>query len=703
MVKSGVPFAIFLIILIPAVLILIPDSGGVVTSPSMDEGTYLEFSYSHRNIEGTTTRSGIMTASVTYALWNDFDCILLSGTIDGTYSTPEANGAETGTWREYYRMEDLALMNSFRVREIEQSGVKSVNRSESSYSPHYRWIKFPLDFLDGWEQEGLEKRSSWEVEMDGVPTLSGNRKEIFDLWMLCINDNSLYTVDVMAGSFDTYFIKEIIDNETDKDTYYSEEVGWWVQKDVWYQDGEERIRINHFELKEWGRNSPPTASDISDIRIKEDEEDSSIRLDDVFDDPDGDDLDYEVVGNGTLPVYLSSGTVRIVPRPDEYGSWTFNITASDNTHPPVPAQVNVTVDPVDDPFILEKNTIKPETGDADTEFEFSITITDVEGDIPVQATLHIGGDTKELTMEGGDISSGLILSYRGSLASGVHEYHYTLDGYRYPESGMYEGPVVRSKENEELSDGSVNYNEGGTYTEFNFTVVWIDPDGLYPDALFLVLDGLDYPMSYSSGNPVSGAEYAVETYLDPGNHSHHYEAKWGDNTIRYPPDEIPGPRVYKPVIIDYGSSIKEGEVYFHIILRYGLGDLPDDVTLLVDGEEYAPSDMEGDIESGANYSKSQDLEPGTHTYQFRVVFGTETLTTDLVYFEISEPDEDGNGNVDGNEDEDNDYSTIMIIVIIALFITLVVVVIIIFSKRRGSIQEVEYRGEDREEETSEKE
>ncbi|MGA1821545.1 MAG: hypothetical protein ACMUIG_03355 [Thermoplasmatota archaeon] len=691
----GALAALFIIQLMIFVPVKMDDAGGDTTVPSIVEGTTFTWSYDFRSADGQTTRSGEMTAGVSQASWKGLDCYMLSGSIAGEYSTTEGSGDETGTFTEFYRTQDLALLDTSQEIQYTISGYDILNMTDVSYTPGYEWIRFPLSYTPAqWSVDGQKIQTSWEVHIDGDPSYSGSSEEIEDITFFIINIGSAESVTVEAGTFDTYHIREVWSDDPDGktvDTYYSDDVDWWVKKDVWIDGDTEKIQLRHWELVEWGSNRPPSSEPIPDIVMDEDTEDSSIVLDDVFSDPDGDELTYGIEDNGSLPVAISSGRVIISPGENEFGSWSFNVTARDPIYPPIRRQVNVTVLPVNDPPVLSDPQFHPGIGDPDTEFSFTIRISDVEGDAPSSPLLHIGSLTKALSEIPGSAEDGILLGWTGTLPIGSHEHYYTIDGIRYPETGAITGPVVSSDAVPELSDGNVNPDFGGLDTIFTFSVIWEFEDGDEPDQVIMVLDGFDHMMERSGGDPITGSTYSLTTALPEGDHSHHYEAVLGVDTFRYPISEITGPSVLVPRITDHGARESDEGIAFYCIVEYGLDVEPDDVVLVISGTEYPVTSEEGSMLTGLNLSTVIELDPGTYEYTFKLTFGTRSYSADgsvdvddpvITDDDSDDGPDDGNGD-DGSSDDGSMDTYLIAAVMISGAVIVVAVILILGRKPKG--------------------
>ncbi|MEM2869678.1 MAG: tandem-95 repeat protein [Thermoplasmata archaeon] len=132
-------------------------------------------------------------------------------------------------------------------------------------------------------------------------------------------------------------------------------------------------------------NHPPTPSPIPDITINEDSIDTSIDLNKVFTDLDGQEtLTFEYWGNFRIAVtIMSDGKVELRPAPDWNGMETIIFRALDGIAEPAVATANVTVTPVNDPPVrvgqLERIVFDEDTTYT-TERSLREVFRDVDGD-----------------------------------------------------------------------------------------------------------------------------------------------------------------------------------------------------------------------------------------------------------------------------------------------------------------------------------
>jgi len=77
-------------------------------------------------------------------------------------------------------------------------------------------------------------------------------------------------------------------------------------------------------------HAPIVIATTSEVFLDEDTSDSSLSILDIFEDPDGDDLDVSIAGNQEIEITMSSDTLIITPKPDWSGNERITLTANDS-------------------------------------------------------------------------------------------------------------------------------------------------------------------------------------------------------------------------------------------------------------------------------------------------------------------------------------------------------------------------------------
>lgn len=600
-------------------------------------------------------------------------------------------------------------MDSMRDGETE-IGVDTVqNSTVESYTPPLRWTEFPLSHtspkvID--TQNDVSFTSTWErtINDDDGTLTSGSDGETMDVQYVCINKVSKRTD---AGTFDTYWMKEKVLEDSPRnlttDYYYSEDVGFWVVKDVFVIHEGSEVRIKHYELTDWTTNGQPEIEEEPTIIMDEDSFDGSIDLDDIFSDPDLDPLEFDIVETGPFTLEIDEDNrLLISPPEDGFGSWNISVSATDGVHDPVELTIPVTIIAVDDPPELFDPDLDPQEGSSEDIFTFSISSRDIDSGLPASAKVHVGTTRYDLTRTSGENSTGMILEWSGTLQVGDHSHYFIVDGTRFPSSGEIEGPAVTAPLEPFIESGTVDLEEGGLNTQFSFEMVWIGPNGEEPEGSFLVIDDVRYEMDEGSGSAVSGLDFEITKTLTEGTNSFHFEADLDGTTYRFPSfGGIQGPTVHSPEIIDFGyvhlkDSRATAEYLFYVNYRH-LADVdPTTVTVIIDGNERDIFDQVGDAMNGINFTREMDITEGSHSIEFRIEADGAQISSDQFTLEVIIDDTTGDPSSPASTDKTDNGSLITWVIIGSLILIIVGGILFFMLRKKSSRAEEAWTEYDRE-------
>jgi hypothetical protein len=624
---------------------MVPDDRveGRIQKATLSKGAHLSFTYSIRNVEGTATKTGTLNAAVTEVEWRGYDSFMFNGTISGTFWTQSGSGSESGTWNEYYRKGDLAFLDQTYVTDMVIGTNTVTNTTNLHYSPSLTWIEFPLEYVNGpdksiWSTTSpVTMMNTWERTINGDDQTkeSGSDNEALEFDWICAN---LVKKDVGAGSFDTYWIREWVRDDEPRnqvtDYFYNETVGWWVQKDVYVDDGQgTQVRIKHYELTSSSINSPPSVGSNPKVTMNEDTTDSSVDLDYVFSDPDGDQMTFKIIESEVLSCSLDmDNRIVIGPPKDHFGNETVTVSAQDALNPPVSLIIPVEVRPVDDPPVLSEPSLSPLAGDETTVFTYAILMTDVDDLGPSSAEVMIDSYYHGMTKVSGDNRTGIRLRFSTGLEPGEHFYGFRIDGIKYPPSGYLDGPTVTAREEPYLDQGSFSPQDGDENTMFTFKVTWTGPNGEVPEEVKLRIDGTFVSLTGDGGSPPSGTVYSRVMKLPVGDHRCHFEATLGSGLFRYPESgELNGPVVTGKedpylsdgiVFPDVGGLSTDFD--YEVIWTGPNGESPSKVVAMIDlTEEVTLTKGNGGPADGIIYSGSARLNKGDHSYHFIATYSNE--------------------------------------------------------------------------------
>jgi hypothetical protein len=439
--------------------------------------------------------------------------------------------------------------------------------------------------------------------------------------------------------------------------------------------------------------------------MEEDIPDHSIDLDEVFSDPENDPLTFNVTEPGPFEIEIDENNRLLISPPENaFGSWNISVSASDGLHEPVETELEVTVFPVDDPPSLYNPRLDPTEGISDVMFTFSIEITDIDSGSPNSAKVMIDGDSHDLSMSSGDNASGMVLEWSGRLEPGSYSHYFTVDGVRHPETGSISGPEVLSSQLPYLEDGAVDNEEGGLGTEFQFSVTWMGPNSEEPDDMYLILDGNSISLEYFDGDPLTGSIYMTYISIEEGQHNFHFEAYLNDLDFRYPQTgEIEGPIVHAPKILECGNirlgdKTDKADYRFFVNYEYLADEEPQEVSVLLNGREYALTESEGTPVSGMNFTREISIFEGTYGVQFRILADGIILNKDSSDLIVEMDKKEGPGDgVDSGQDDSESNKVIVIALLIAAIIAGVFGFILYSRRKRRNDLERSYKEIDEEE------
>ena len=134
-------------------------------------------------------------------------------------------------------------------------------------------------------------------------------------------------------------------------------------------------------------------------------------------------------------------------------------------------------------------------------------------------------------------------AYTTELTEGQHYYRFRVsDG---ASTGVYEAGLTPIVLPFLLHSPSVTPSSGSAPTEFEFTINYMHHAGLAPKSALVYVDHTPYPLSFKSGDLVTGAVFSATTTLPPGSHKHYFVFNDGqtNNVDPIGPDSFLGPRV----------------------------------------------------------------------------------------------------------------------------------------------------------------
>jgi hypothetical protein len=171
--------------------------------------------------------------------------------------------------------------------------------------------------------------------------------------------------------------------------------------------------------------------------------------------------------------------------------------------------------------VLSEAAVTPMSGTESTEFTFTVTYTDEDGDAPDAIEVCVDGTAHAMTLQSGAAHNGTYELKMAFLSIGAHACYFVCsDGQggsaRLPTTGAMNAPTVSAPNTApELANPAFSPATGDVGTVFTFSVDYFDADGDAPATIDAVIDGVANAMTLVSGIDADGG-YAFSGTLSSG-------------------------------------------------------------------------------------------------------------------------------------------------------------------------------------------
>jgi len=201
---------------------------------------------------------------------------------------------------------------------------------------------------------------------------------------------------------------------------------------------------------------------------------------------------------------------------------------------------------------LTSPSLSPTTGDATTDFTFSVTYTQAQNQAPEYAYVVIiqldgSKSTANMTTSDTTYSDGSLYTYTTKLSpAGTYSYYFEFKGAgTVVKTTTYTGPKVDYRP-PTLTDPSLSPSSGTTTTDFTYTVTYTQLDNQAPEYAYVVIikpDGnkIWRVMTTSDTTYSDGSLYTSTTKLPVGSYSYYFQFKSGGKVVKTA--TYPGPTV----------------------------------------------------------------------------------------------------------------------------------------------------------------
>ena len=289
---------------------------------------------------------------------------------------------------------------------------------------------------------------------------------------------------------------------------------------------------------------------------------------------------------------------------------------------------------------LSGNELAPIEGTISTSFNFNVTYTDSDGDLPESVEIHLDngrGDEHTLDMsqfdsDDSDVTDGKLYTRTTTLEGGSWHYYYTasdgVEQYRFPTGNTnFTGINVNFKP--KLTDADVDPDFGSNSDDINFTVVWTDEDNEAPEEITVYVNETEHVMvSNGSTDWRNGVMFYYETTLDWGYYEYYFNASDGNYTITNPTN-APTSFYHGPVIntvpflsmggVNATYQTKQDLFNFTVVYTDAQNTAPTYMNLILDGltipmDKVVPTD--NTYTDGVLYEYTTYLTEGSHGYYF---------------------------------------------------------------------------------------
>jgi len=335
----------------------------------------------------------------------------------------------------------------------------------------------------------------------------------------------------------------------------------------------------------------------------------------------------------------------------EPGKHSFYFRGSDKVNPPVdtsatPGEVVVNHAPT-----LTNPDVSPDEGGEGTQFVFSVTFTDLDGDAPDAngVRLFIDGSTTGLPMSMAGASqaepnykTGVRFERLQSLAAGSHTFEIRAsDGLDEATTGPISGPAV--DHTPELLDSFLSPDQGTEATEFTFQVRYKDQDNDEPEYVKAIVGDIGYTMQKADPTDKdyrTGVLYQLTTPFAKGTYSHYFEASDGSSVARLPATgALAGPTVTEASTLAGGSVLPttgDTNTKFTYRVTFTGKNRPQKVEVVIDGRRRSMQQQDPADENYADgavfvYEANPDTDPptglaaGSHSFHFEADDGVSVL------------------------------------------------------------------------------
>jgi len=293
--------------------------------------------------------------------------------------------------------------------------------------------------------------------------------------------------------------------------------------------------------------------------------------------------------------------------------------------------------PTNQLFTLTNGYVSPASGDTSTTFNYYVTYSDPEGDVPTTKYVYIDGSPYTMAKISGDYVSGAVFRYSTTLSVGSHNYYFYFEDSVHghtkslPPSGAYPGPNVPPPDfSIASSPTSLTIQKGSSGTS---TITITSMNG-FNQPVQLTKSGVPSGVTATlnptqvtppvGGSTTSTLTVSVGTTATPGNYTLTVTGTSGALThstyISLEVTSAPPPPNQPPTLYNGYVSPSSGDTSttfgYYVTYSDPEGDVPTTKYVYIDGSPYTMAKISGDYVSGAVFRYSTTLSAGSQNYYF---------------------------------------------------------------------------------------
>jgi hypothetical protein len=283
---------------------------------------------------------------------------------------------------------------------------------------------------------------------------------------------------------------------------------------------------------------------------------------------------------------------------------------------------------------MYEGTIEPQSGTARTAYIASVHYYDPDGKKPVKIQVFVDDVSYSLKRASGKFNDG-IYRCRLTLPPGEHTYYFYGEDdmgreVRMPRYGVKKGPAVSLTKPwikpAKLSDAGLFQKAGNDKMTYTYTIHYCDPQDKPPQKLYVVVDGIMYPMTLHKGKAYDGSYIAILN-LPAGHHAYYFKAlDMLGNCISLPEEGfVRGPEVTEnmnssprlfDVYLDPIIGYKSTKFNYHVTYLDDDFDSPSILKIVIDGESYPLRLKSGKTYNGIYTFSAKQYIGNYHNYYF---------------------------------------------------------------------------------------